>query len=89
MKINNLQHSSGAWTWTATTEGGSTEYKTNSAGNGLWVLAPSSTCAIDPDTGKYRPIYEWKQIRGTCQFSLNGYSMSGARKKISRRHSEK
>ena len=86
MKIKNLQHNSGEWAWTETTDDSSTEYKTNLLGHGLWVLAPGNTCAIDPDTGKYRSIYEWKQILGTCQFSLNGYSMSGARKKIARRH---
>ena len=46
-------------------------YCTNALGEGIW---------------KWKPDGTWQQLVGTCQFSLYGYSGSGARKKINRYH---
>ena len=40
------------------------EYRTNEAGEGLWVWMRTST--YDLNRGEY--VYEWRQIKGTCQF---------------------
>ena len=92
IKIKNLKCDGGEWTWTEVTadydgETQETDYRTNGVGEGLWKLEPGNTYTVSPDTGKYKSIYEWKQQTGTGQFSLRGYSISGARKKIARRYS--
>jgi hypothetical protein len=46
-------------------------YCTDARGEGIWMWRPDGT---------------WQQLVGTCQFSLYGYSVSGARKKINRYH---
>lgn len=45
---------------------GSTTYRTNGEGDGLWVYMPRND-AWEVDGS---PIYEWRQQLGTCQFSL-------------------
>lgn len=46
-----------------------TNYFTNTAGEGIFTCKENGSI---------------KQITGTCQFCLTGYSVSGARKKIKR-----
>lgn len=44
-------------------------YRTNSNGYGLWVYSPTNT-QYKNSNGEYETLYEYKQILGTCQFSL-------------------
>ena len=81
VKIKNLQCVDGCWSWTEVDEfGDAVDYRTNSDGQGIWAYVDSGTRML-PD---YEPVMEWRQQVGTCQFSLRGYSASGARKKIVR-----
>ena len=43
------------------------QFRTDGEGHGLWAWRKSSHQWY-PDG---RPFYEWRQIRGTCQFSLD------------------
>lgn len=52
------------------------EYRTNRMGEGLWRWEKTRAWADG------EPIYEWKQILGTCQFSLTQKTYSGKRKAI-------
>ena len=71
-------HSDGTWTWTFHDGFGErSDYRTDKYGDGLWV-ADRSNCEYIYDAP------EWKQVRGTCDFSLKGMSYSGAYKKIRR-----
>lgn len=82
MKVKNLMlDKDGMWMWTVLKEDWiygedgwkeaivPTDYFTNTAGEGIFT---------------YEENGNLKQIIGTCQFSLTGYSVSGARKKIKR-----
>lgn len=82
IKVNNLRCDfDGMWMWTILKEDliygedgweealVPTNYFTNTAGEGIFT---------------YEENGNLKQITGTCQFCLNGYSVSGARKKIKR-----
>jgi hypothetical protein len=67
--IKNLKkHNDGMWTWRKDDEDGC--YYTNENGEGIFFQ--------DGRNGSSR------QIIGNCQFSLSGYTLSGARKKINR-----
>lgn len=82
MKVKNLMlDKDGMWMWTVLEEDlvygedgweeaiVPTNYFTNTAGEGIFT---------------YEENGNLKQTTGTCQFCLNGYSVSGARKKIKR-----
>ena len=82
MKVKNLMlDKDGMWMWTVLEEDlvygedgweqalVPTDYFTNTSGKGIFY---------------YEENGNLKQITGTCQFSLTGYSLSGARKKIKR-----
>ena len=45
-------------------------YRTDSNGTGVWVWQPNGAAWVDDD-GHYDPVYEWKQLVGYTQFSLN------------------
>lgn len=45
------------------------QYRTSSDGDGLWHLQPSGVISVDED-GKQSAVWEYRQIEGTCQFSL-------------------
>lgn len=42
-------------------------YRTNEDKEGLWVLGSGNSEVYNEETGKYEPIKEWKQIKGTPQ----------------------
>ncbi len=63
MKITMERH--GARGWQFTVDGA--EFRTNRDGDGLWEYQATSTWY--PDTGK--PVCEFRQTLGTCQFSLS------------------
>lgn len=60
------------------------EYRTNTTGEGLWVW--TQTSAYDLQRKEY--IYEWRQLEGTCQFSLRQETRSGMRKAIKKYFTE-
>ena len=77
--IKNLYLEENQWFWTyVDDEGSETQYRTNSYGEGMWEYVKTGTWMVQ----KKQHLWEWKQITGTCQFSLRGYSLSGARKKL-------
>lgn len=43
-------------------------YKTDKHGDGLWCWVKSDS--VDMQT--LEPVMEWRQVTGTCQFSLTG-----------------
>jgi len=68
-----LERYGGGWEWhitgddTITGETLAAQYRTNRQGKGLWQY----TKATDQWYGDGSPFWEYKQIRGTCQFWLN------------------
>ena len=88
IKIRNLRKESDSfrWTWTVIDSDVIHEYRTNAYGEGLWVYAPNGCVWVE--NGKSTPVFEWRQIEGTCQFSLKGYTISGARRKLLRKFTQ-
>ena len=85
-KIRNLKCIDGEWSWEAENfEGDIERFKTNSVGEGRWILARTGAILMPEN----KPQYTWQQIDGTCQFSLKDYTMSGARRKLIRMSREK
>jgi hypothetical protein len=68
--VKNLQRGGNCVSWSYDGDA----YMTNTHGEGIWRLSLNNENA-----------YEWKQIEGTCQFSLRDMSMSGIRKKLNRK----
>ena len=70
MKITNLKKNGNQFSWTIIDNFAEVEndYETDEDGHGIWVYG-----------GEWKG---WKQIRGTGDFTLHGYSLSGARNKI-------
>lgn len=68
-----LERYHGGWEWHVsgtdpiTGETVSRRYRTNRVGDGLWQYVKSTTQWY----GDGSAFWEWKQIRGTCQFWLN------------------
>jgi hypothetical protein len=79
MCIQNLIEQRGVWSWVMTIDDGVdiklTECRTNAAGDGLWQRRAGAW-------GE-----EFKQVSGTCQFSLNGKSRAAAYAYIRRQFS--
>jgi hypothetical protein len=69
----NLKKVDNQWSWRV--RGSKFLYYTNLSGYGLFTQKTVRET-------NYANECDEKQIEGTCQFSLSGYSMSGARKKI-------
>ena len=73
-RILNLKKDERQWYWTVedtdywSEETTRTDYFTDKEGDGIFEIYKGAR----------------HQITGTCQFTLDGYSMSGARKKIKR-----
>ena len=67
--IKNLKCEDGRWSWTSWD---GTQYHTDKYGEGVWKVIDNAH------------EYGHKQVKGTCQFTLAGYTMDGARKKINR-----
>ena len=83
--IRNLKNNDGQWYWDYVNEYDERrECRTDSAGDGIWEYAKTGGRWMPEN----KPVYEWKQIVGSCQFSLSGYSISGARKKLNRYYKE-
>lgn len=56
----------------------SDKYRTNKNGEGLWKWEKTGAWA------DHMPVYDWKQILGTCQFSLPQKTRGGKRAAIER-----
>ena len=66
--IKKLRNDRNRWTWETCEHGREIQFTTNINGNGIFMITGSG----------------YKQITGTCQFTLYGLSSSGAYKKIRR-----
>lgn len=70
-RITQVEQISGRWFWTVTNElGESCRMRTNNEHEGCWQ--------------KIGNREEWKQVDGTCQFSLRGKSISAIRSYLRR-----
>lgn len=92
MKVKNItikleRYGSHGWQWTESYTNPITgtkvsgQYRTDGFGAGLWQWQRSG--AIWHDTNGDTPVYEYKQIAGTCQFGLSA-ERSAAYSKIRR-----
>lgn len=74
-KVIGLKKVDNQWFWGF--KGDKNAYYTNSSGEGIFKQKSirETNWANECDE---------KQITGTCQFSLSGYTLSGARKKLNR-----
>ena len=76
LQIRMTQYGGRGWQWTInsidllTDEEHSRDYRTNSNGEGLWQLTASPNSRNVEADGTIIPVYEWRQIEGTTQFSL-------------------
>jgi hypothetical protein len=63
--------------------GGTSRYRTNRAGDGVWVEVERMCACLNCQTPERWA--EFKQILGTAQFSLDGVSAATRRRRVVRR----
>ncbi len=66
LKIRLTRYHESGWEFALTGDSWAARYRTNPAGDGLWQYVKSTTQWY----GDGSPFWEFKQIEGTCQFSL-------------------
>ncbi len=66
LKIRLTRYHESGWEFALTGDSLSARYRTNPVGDGLWQYVKSTTQWY----GDGSPFWEFKQIEGTCQFSL-------------------
>ena len=66
LKIRLTRYGDTGWEFALTGDSWAARYRTNPAGDGLWQYVKSTTQWY----GDGSPFWEFKQIEGTCQFSL-------------------